>query len=205
MQKPTLTFIGHASLKFKTSDGKTIYVDPFFKGDYSDKADVLLVTHNHPDHNAVGKVTKSANCIVVTAKEALTNGQYNHFEQDSIKITAVQAYDKKHRIDRCVGYVLEFDQLKVYCAGDTAKTDDMENKLSKMELDYALLPANMNADEASECAGLLNVRHAIPIHDNPLSFITGKCSDKNVNKFTHTGKIVVKYGETIELHPKSEA
>ncbi len=52
MPKPTLTFIGHASLKFKTSSGKTIYVDPFFKGDYSDIADVLLVTHNHSDHTS---------------------------------------------------------------------------------------------------------------------------------------------------------
>lgn len=204
MPKPTLIFIGHASLKFKTSDGKIIYVDPFFKGDYSDIADVLLVTHNHSDHNAVNLVKKSENCLSVTPKEALVNECYNNFEQDNIKITAVQAYNSKHKIEECVGYVLEFDSLKIYCAGDTSKTEDMINKLSKMGLDYALLPIdgifNMNAKEASECAELLNVRHAIPIHNNPLCAVTGLYSKKGVSKFAHAGKIVMKFGETIELN-----
>lgn len=203
MPKPTLTFIGHASLKCKTSNGKTIYVDPFFKGDYSDKADILLITHNHRDHNAVDMVTKSEHCLIVTAKEALANGKYNSFKQDNIEILAVQACNKNHNIEECVGYILEFDGLKIYCAGDTSKTEDMESKISKMRLDYALLPIdgifNMNAKVASQCAEILNVRHAIPIHNDPICNLTGMYSKKNINKFVHSGKIVMKFGETIEL------
>lgn len=203
MPKSALTFIGHASLKFKTTDGKVIYVDPFFKGDYSDVADVLLITHNHRDHNAVRLVTKAENCLTVTPKEALSNDSYRTFEHGGIKVAAVQAYNKAHHRERCVGYVLEFDNLKIYCAGDTSKTDDMVNKLSKIGLDYALLPidgiSNMSAATASECAKIINVRHAIPIHNNPLCVITGRYSPRAVDKFEHIGKIVVKFGETIEL------
>ena len=77
---------------------------------------------------------------MVTPKEALANGGYNNFICGDIKITAVQAYNSKHKIDDCVGYVLEFDSLKIYCAGDTSKTEDMINKLSKIGLDHVLLP-----------------------------------------------------------------
>jgi L-ascorbate metabolism protein UlaG (beta-lactamase superfamily) len=201
--KPTLTFIGHGSLKLKTSAGKVIYIDPFFPGDYSEKADILLVTHNHHDHNAVNKVKQVEACLVVMPDKALSQGNYHTFECCAVKITAVEAYNAKHKKDECVGYVLEFDGLKVYCAGDTSKTNDMAGKLSQMKLDYALLPIdgvfNMGPIEASECAEMLHVRHAIAIHNAPMSTMTGKYSSQGIDKFSHPGKIVLKYGESMEL------
>ena len=47
-----ITFIGHGTLMF-TFGGKTIHVDPVTaEADYTTlpKADVILLTHNHPDH-----------------------------------------------------------------------------------------------------------------------------------------------------------
>jgi len=40
-----ITLIGHASLKIKTAEGVVIYVDPYHPGDYSEKADIILISH----------------------------------------------------------------------------------------------------------------------------------------------------------------
>ena len=51
----SLHFIGHASFEIKTSDGKIIYIDPFqgTSADYTDSADIILVTHGHGDATLV--------------------------------------------------------------------------------------------------------------------------------------------------------
>ena len=61
----TLTWLGHASFRLDTDDGKRIYVDPFLDGptipeDEKDpeRADVIAVTHGHGDH--VGDVARFA-------------------------------------------------------------------------------------------------------------------------------------------------
>lgn len=202
--KPTFTFIGHGSLKFKTSEGIVIYVDPFLKGDYSELANLVLITHNHRDHKDMSKISQAENCFVVLPEEALVNGIYNNFESQNVKIASVEAYNKKHNREECVGYVLEFDGLRIYCAGDTSTTDDMKNKLPQLELDYCLLPidglANMGPEEATECAKMMNVRHFIPIHNAPIaSILFGRYSKKGTTKVIHPGKIIVKHGETIKL------
>ena len=55
----TLTWLGHASFRLDTDDGKRIYVDPWLDGNpktpESEKApercDVIAVTHAHGDHS----------------------------------------------------------------------------------------------------------------------------------------------------------
>ncbi len=206
--KPTLTYIGHSSYKLCAADGRVIYVDPFFKPGgktelYDEPCDILLVTHNHGDHNEVALVTSKPGCTLITPENALQNGAHQTFDVDGIHIMAVQAYNDKHKVEECVGYVVELDGVKVYCSGDTSKTDDMSQKLAYMGLDYALLPTdgfyNMSPMEASECAEIMNVRHAIPIHNDPGATKTWEYSDKGIADFTHAGKIVLTYGQRMEL------
>lgn len=66
-----ITPIYHASLQIEYR-GKVIQVDPFSAGDFSGakKADVILITHTHPDHldlKAIAKILKGSG-IVVTPK-----------------------------------------------------------------------------------------------------------------------------------------
>jgi len=197
-------FIGHGSLKFVTKSGKVIYVDPaFLKGDYSQPADFIFITHLHGDHDREDIVTKSENCITFSSKDAINNGEYINFEKDGIKATPVEAYNKNHDKGECVGYVLNFDGLNIYCAGDTSKTDDMLNKLPNMNIDYAFLPIdgfyNMDPKEASECAKLIKTRFALPIHNDPKSMETGEFYETGLSEFTHDGKIVLKHGQMLEL------
>ena len=50
--KSKLLYMGHASLRITTAEGKVIYIDPFVGNGYEPAADLILVTHAHFDHNA---------------------------------------------------------------------------------------------------------------------------------------------------------
>ena len=41
-------WFGQSSILMKTL-GKNIYIDPY-AGKYAEKADMILITHDHPDH-----------------------------------------------------------------------------------------------------------------------------------------------------------
>ncbi|MBQ9544825.1 MAG: MBL fold metallo-hydrolase [Clostridia bacterium] len=196
-----LLYQGHGSLKFTTSEGKVIYVDPYAGKGYDDAADLILITHAHQDHTAVKKIARRApGCQVITWKEALEGGAHKSFDLGFVRIEAVEAgYNRNHDVKNCVGFVLTFsDGVKVYVSGDTSKTPGMA-KLSEKKIDYALYCCdgiyNMDIPEASECARTVGAKHDIPYHMAP-----GKLFDfKRAEKFLSPNRLIVSDGEEIEL------
>jgi len=72
---PTLLYMGQASLRIVTAEGKVIYTDPCAGDDYDLPADLILVTHGHFDHCAVDKVQdRNEDCMVITHREAVEAG-----------------------------------------------------------------------------------------------------------------------------------
>lgn len=195
---PTLKYLGHASIRITTAQGLAVYIDPYFGDDYRPPADLILVTHGHGDHNKVNKVIQKPGCRVITHDDALKKGAYQSFEVHGVRVRAVPAYNRNHPRDSCVGYILEFDGIKLYHAGDTSKTSEMP-ALAQEKLTYALLPMdavyNMGPEEAGQCAAEIKAKYVIPIHTGP----NGVFSEENIAKFKADGKLVVKPGETIEL------
>lgn len=202
-----LLYQGHGSFRIETNNNKIIYVDPFVETGCEKTADLILITHEHFDHTNISILKKSDNCMIIKYSDALIEGEYKAFFKDDIKISAVQAYNKNHDINFCVGYVIEFDRIKIYASGDTSKTQDMSKKLPKMQLTYALLCCdgvyNMDIEEASECAQLINAKYTIPIHTAPVS---SKTDAKNppydlikAQNLSCNSKIILKPGEEIEL------
>lgn len=198
-QFDSLKVLGHASVKIKTAEGKIIYIDPYAGTDYADSADVLLVTHAHNDHNQQNLVKKKATCTVITYSDANQSGVYKNFTVANIKIDAVAAYNANHSKNSCVGYVLEFNGISLYHAGDTGKITEMAD-LAARDLTYALLPMDgiytMSPEEATQAAAMINARYYVPIHTMPPP---DTYSDAIVARFTVTNKIIVKNGESIAL------
>lgn len=161
---PKLLYQGHGSFRIVSDKNIVIYVDPYAGEGYDLPADLILVTHQHHDHNQISKPQKKDTCKIIDNVLAKTCGS---FEEFGIQIKAVEAANKNHDPNKCVGYILVVDNIKIYASGDTSKTKQMET-LNKENIDYALLCCdgvyNMGLAEAAECANLIAAKHTIPIH-----------------------------------------
>lgn len=177
-----LYYQGHASLRLTAEDGAVIYIDPYAGDGYEPPADLILITHEHTDHNQSDIVPQKRHCPIIRPADALKNGVYQHFTVGNVQIEAVPAYNRNHDKNKCAGYVLSLDGIKLYAAGDTSTTDAMGTQLREMGLDYALLPIdgvyNMNAREAARCAELIGARHTIPIHMKPGALFDRRAAEK---------------------------
>ena len=121
-----LYYQGHGSLRLTTADGRVIYLDPYAGDGYDKSADIILVTHQHDDHNQIKLVTQKPGCKIITNAEALEGGKHNTFTVGDITIEAVEAGNKNHDPKLCVGYIVSVDGFKIYFPGDTSKTKSME-------------------------------------------------------------------------------
>jgi L-ascorbate metabolism protein UlaG (beta-lactamase superfamily) len=194
-----LFYQGHGSFRIVTDSKMVIYVDPYAGEGYNLPADIILITHEHMDHAKVELITQKENCKVLRAESMLINGEYKRIQIENIEIESVPAYNKNHDINKCVGYVIKVDGVKIYAAGDTSTTEYMKTNLSKENLDYALLPSdgfyNMDVKEAEKCAEVIGTKHAIPIHTKP-----GELFDMQVaEKFCPANRLLIKPGEEINL------
>ena len=71
-----LLYQGHGSLRAVTDAGIVLYVDPFAGDGYDLPADLILVTHQHGDHNQLQLPAKKSDCIVWQNSDALVGGVY---------------------------------------------------------------------------------------------------------------------------------
>ena len=193
-----LLYQGHGSYRFESGGGAVIYVDPFAGTGYDKPADIILVTHGHRDHNQIGLVPRKIGCVVITNAEALRGGKYNSFDVCGVKIEAVEARNLMHNPKQCVGYIFAFDGVKIYCSGDTSKTDQMA-AFRERNLDYAILCGdgvfNMPPAEAAECAEIIGAKHNILVHMKPGALFDRRTAEK----WGAPNKLIVEPGEEIEL------
>lgn len=170
-KKTELLYMGQASIRLVTAEGKVIYIDPYAGSGYDLPADLILITHDHYDHCDLDKVIyRNKDCKIITWEDAvLSKGRYRNFDLDYVKVEPVEAgYNRWHSSSNCVGYVLTLSVgIKIYVSGDTAKTKQMST-MSEMGIDYAFYCCDglftMDLKEAAECAKLVGAKHNIPYH-----------------------------------------
>ena len=196
-----LLYQGHGSLRIVTNEGKVIYIDPFAGDGYDLPADLILVSHGHSDHTAVDLIRNRADdCRIIQYTDALVEGVYRTFDLGYATVEAVQAgNNRNHDINVCVGWLVTLsDGVTVYATGDTSTTDQMA-ELGERNIDYAFFCCdgiyNMDIEEASACAALVNARHSVPYH-----MVPGKLFDaQRAERFEGPGRLIVAAGEEIVL------
>lgn len=190
-----LYYQGHGSYRIATNKGTVIYVDPYAGDGYDKEADLIIVTHEHGDHNHVELVSLKKEGIILRSQDLLKNN-YQPITYKDITLTGTPAENKNHPRTKCVGFIMEVEGKRIYGAGDTSYFKEMEDF---KDLDLALLPSdgiyNMNIKEAARCADLIDVKRAIPIHMSP-----GSLYDERIAKKFNTKKaLLLKPGETLEI------
>ena len=195
---PKLLYQGHGSFRVTSNNGMVVYIDPFAGKGYEVPADIILVSHQHDDHNQIQLITQKPGCTVITNAEALSGGKHNMFSLKGVEIEAVEAQNKNHQADECVGFILMIDGLKLYFSCDTSKTAQMASFAAK-KLDYAFLCCdgfyNMGLEEAAEAAELIGARHNVPVHLKP-----GELFDRALaEQFSGPNRLIIEAGEEVEL------
>ena len=199
-----ILYQGHGSLRMTLENGKVVYIDPFAGEGYDMPADLILVTHQHFDHNKTDLPPHAENCFIFDNSDALKGGEYRTLDIYGLHIEPVQAYNKNHPVTECVGYLVSVEGKTVYFAGDTSKTEQMQS-LAEKNIDCAFLPAdgiyNMDIPEAIECAELIKAKRTFPIHISPAR---GGKDDKlfdeeRAKRFVTESAAIIKPGEVIEI------
>lgn len=169
-------WLGHDSFRLKGE--KTVYVDPRHLAPGAEKAEIILVTHEHYDHFSredIAKIAKADTVVVgppsVTKQltgKTITVQPGEKLVIEGVPVETVAAYNvnKKFHPKSAghVGYVVTLNGKRIYHAGDT----DLTPEMSAVKADIALLPVSgtyvMDAAQAAEAANKLKPALAIPMH-----------------------------------------
>lgn len=157
-------------------DGKIIYTDPFRITEGARPADIILISHNHPDHNEIESINRirKSGCVIVAPFASELTGKVlqagDAAEILGIKVNAIPAYniDKEfHPKGAGVGYIVRGQEFSFYHAGDTDLIPEMQQATG---VTVALLPIGgtftMDAKEAAQAATLIKPKVVIPMHYN---------------------------------------
>jgi L-ascorbate metabolism protein UlaG (beta-lactamase superfamily) len=164
----SVTWLGHASFRVDSPNGKRLYVDPWLDNPKCpdnekepERADVIAVTHGHSDHvGSVADIAKKFSPRVVAMVELAewlgkqgvdvsdppAPNKGGTVEADGIKFTVVNAFHSGAAPDGSyggepAGFVVEFENgTKLYFAGDTCVFGDMQLIARIYEPDVAVLP-----------------------------------------------------------------
>ncbi|MFZ5595765.1 MAG: MBL fold metallo-hydrolase [Bacillota bacterium] len=160
-----IQWLGHACFLITLGDGKTIITDPF--GDsvgYPQpglKADLVTVSHQHYDHNAVDKVGGSPRVID-------TEGAHSY---KNISVHGIPSWHDKNEGSQRGGnimFVIEAEGVRVCHLGDLGHTlnPDQVSRLGRM--DVLLIPVGgfytIGPDEAARVVEQLNPGYVAPMH-----------------------------------------
>lgn len=160
-----ITYLGHSSFRIK-GKSVTIITDPFDPKKVGLKypkvsADIVTLSHQHDDHNAVENVTDVKKII---------DGP-GEYEIAEVSIVGIDSFhdDKKGELrGRNTIYVIEIDQLTIVHLGDLGHklTDEQLKEIG--DTDIALIPVGgeytIDAKTAVEVMHSVGPSIAIPMH-----------------------------------------
>jgi L-ascorbate metabolism protein UlaG (beta-lactamase superfamily) len=163
---------GQDSLRIELG-GKLLWIDPVGIG-VAEKADLILITHDHQDHYSqadIAKLSGPATQVLVgfdgSSYPRIYPGDKKTFGE--ITVEAVPAYNIKKsahpKSKRYCGFVLAAGGLRLYVAGDTERIPEMK----AIACDVAFLPLGQtytmgSVAEAADAALDVKATIAVPVH-----------------------------------------
>jgi L-ascorbate metabolism protein UlaG (beta-lactamase superfamily) len=172
-----VTYLSHSCFEVKDVD-HTLLIDPFFRKEnpnapsYTGKPDIVLITHEHFDHNAA----ESFNATVVAPpplagkfKKMVIMEHGATTLVKGISITMIGA--RHHQSKYPAGYVFELGGVRFAHLGDTYLdgVQPMEN------VNVLFIPIGgfftMNIEEALAALTIIKPNNAIPMHYDTFSQI----------------------------------
>jgi L-ascorbate metabolism protein UlaG (beta-lactamase superfamily) len=170
-----LQWYGQSAFRLTDDDGRSIVIDPFDapaiaarrRWDYPAldgvTADLLLVTHEHPDHNAV-EVVGGEPAIVrsLAGTHATPLGEVVGVASEHDEVAGTQ---RGHN----VMYVFDFDGQRVAHLGDLGQRELRGEQAAALgTVDVLIVPVGggptIGAEQATDVAATLSARVIVPMH-----------------------------------------
>ena len=222
-----LRYLGHSGFEIEL-DGTLVYIDLFLenamvggtnrdipaaiRAEDIDRADLILITHEHGDHlekSTVEKVVARTGALVIAPHcvlrelEIPTENKMEVIVGDEFVVKGVEIKVVKavHPQSACpVGYIVKKGGKSIYHAGDTYEFGEMFD----ITADYALIPIGgtytMDVYSAYKAAKEINCRYIIPMHYN-----TSERVRQNLSEFAREVEsnrvkpIIMKVGDKITM------
>lgn len=188
-----ITWLGHSAVKIAGS--KTILIDPFITGNPAaplaianiGQVDMVFVTHYHSDHiSDAFAICKKTGATLIAIHEIAVEAEAQKITTEGMNIGGTITLDQirfnmvpaAHSAMKgsAAGVVIEMDGKRIYHAGDTGLTYEMQLIGELFKPDLCLLPIGdrytMGINSAARAIDLLQTRRVIPIHYNTYAPIT---------------------------------
>jgi L-ascorbate metabolism protein UlaG (beta-lactamase superfamily) len=216
-----ITWLGHSALKIAGS--RILYVDPFLTGNPRasmrvgdiDRADVVVVSHDHGDHlgdsfaicQQTGATLVALHEIAVAAQERKLNaegmGIGGTLRVAGVDISLVPAFHSAGMGGTAAGIVITMDGKTVYHAGDTGLTLEMQLVGEMYRPDIAFLPIdgryNMTPRLAARAVELLRVPRVVPIHYGTFPHIQSSPEEFRERVGATSAVLILQPGGTVEI------
>lgn len=202
-----IKWYGHAAFNISTEKGVKIIIDPYQSGAFggalsygkiTDEADIVLISHDHDDHNHTKGI----------------RGNFKHINKEgsykvkNIRIKAIPSYhdpSKGKERGNNLMFVIDADGLILAHMGDIGHTLEGDAIKNIGKIDVLLLPIGgfytIDAKEATKVMNDIGPTITIPMH-----YKTEKCNFPiaKLEEFTR-GKKAVKGLKTSEVEIKGDA
>lgn len=208
-----IRWFGQSFFQIKTGDGTRIVIDPHLMTEYSRpscEADLILISHEHDDHNLVEAVSNLDTDKPKQIRGLLTKGKrqdWNKVDEKvkNIRVRTVGCYhdgeDGAKRGKNSI-FIVETDGLTIAHLGDLGHVLNEEQVKAIGSVDILMIPIGgiytINGEKAKEVVKQLKPRlYILPMHygtkvvdtlQDPEEFLEGQ---KNVRKLDQSNLLSV--------------
>ncbi len=164
----TIKWHGHACFEILDSRGRSLVIDPHDGRSIGIKppdarADAVLITHDHFDHNAYQRILKERGEV-----HSMKTGRFNVLGYEVIGHRSYHDKSKGKRRGEVVIYKINIEGLSIVHVGDLGCVPPDEELRSLVPVDILMTPVGgtftIDAREALQLSNMLAPKVVIPMH-----------------------------------------